>query len=85
MSNLTNSSVTAFLAFGSASIAVAEVKELALDGAISADARNLLVELEVVHNYLRELFAQGHNEAIYSQAAVVMGVASRASAALTQN
>lgn len=85
MSNLTNSSVTAFLAFGSASTAVAEAKELAHEMAISADARDLLVELEIAHNHLRELFAEGHDEAVYSQAAVVMQLASRASAALTQH
>jgi hypothetical protein len=59
MARITTSQLEAFLAFGNASIAVIEVKELARRRPPSDTAKDLLAELSLVHDQLRALFADG--------------------------
>jgi hypothetical protein len=64
MARITHPQLEAFLAFGNASIAICEVKELARRREVGEQARDLLVEISAGHVRLRELFANGLDDAV---------------------
>ncbi len=84
MARITTAQLQAFLAFGNASIAVIEVKELARRRPLGDTAKDLLVELRNAHEQLRELFADGLDDAVCVLARDVMELASRTADALEQ-
>ena len=59
MARITGAQLEAFLAFGNASIAVCEVKELARRCQPGDAAEDLLAEIRDAHERLRALFAEG--------------------------
>jgi hypothetical protein len=85
MTRITKASLQAFLAFGNASIAVCEVNELARSGHSDALATDLLAELRAAHVQLRELFANGLDDAVWTLAGDVMELASCATEVLNQD
>ena len=84
MARITSAQLEAFLAFGNASIAVCEVKELARRGQPDDAAEDLLAELRAAHEQLRELFDQGLDDAVCVLARDVMELASKSTAVLNQ-
>jgi hypothetical protein len=84
MTRIATASLQAFLAFGNASIAVCEVKELARGGPLDDPASDLLAELRAAHVQLRELFAQGLDDAVCVLARDVMDLVSRTTDVLNQ-
>ena len=64
MTRISKASLPAFLAFGNASIAICGVNELARRRQANASAEELLVELRAAHVQLRELFAEGLDDAV---------------------
>ena len=84
MARITSAQLEAFLAFGNASIAVCEVKELARRCQPGDAAEDLLAELRDAHEHLRELFDQGLDDAVYVLARDVMELASKSTAVLNQ-
>ena len=85
MARITPDQLEAFLAFGNASIAVIEVKELARRRPPSDTAEDLLAELSLVHDQLRALFADGLDDAVCVLARDVMELASRTADVLEQD
>jgi hypothetical protein len=85
MNRITNASIKAFLAFGNASIAVCEVNELARRTQLDDPARDLLAEVRTAHAQLRELFAQGLDDAVIVVARDVMELAFRTTEVLNQD
>jgi hypothetical protein len=84
MSRITSTQLEAFLAFGSASIAVIEVMELARRRPPGKTAEDLLVELRLAHEQLQDLFADGLDDAVCALARDVMELASRTADVLEQ-
>ena len=85
MTRITTDQLEAFLAFGSASIAVIEVKELARRRPRADTAEDLLIELRLAHEQLRALFADGLDDAVCVLARDVMELASRTADVLEQD
>ena len=85
MAGIRNPQLEAFLAFGNASIAVCQVKELARRRESDAVANDLLVEITDAHLRLRELFAQGLDDAVFVLARDVLDLASRMAEMLNQD
>ena len=85
MTRISNPQLQAFLAFGNASIAVCQVKELARRAPSDPRADDLLVEIRAAHQQLRELFAGGLDDAASVQARDVMELASRLAEVLNQD
>jgi hypothetical protein len=85
MARITNDQLEAFLAFGNASIAVIEVKELARRRPPGNTARDLLAEVSLVHEQLRKHFADGLDDAVCVLARDVMELASRMADVLEQD
>ena len=85
MNRISNPQLQAFLAFGNASIAVCQVKELARREPSDRRADDLLVEVRDAHVQLRELFADGLDDAVIVQARDVMELASRLAEVLNQD
>jgi len=85
MARITTAQFEAFLAFGNASIAVIEVKELARRRPPGHTAEDLLAELSLVHDQLRALFADGLDDAVCVLARDVMELASRTADVLEQD
>ncbi len=84
MARITSTQLEAFLAFGNASIAVCEVKELARRCQPGDAAEDLLAELRDAHDQLRALFAEGLDDAVCVLARDVMELASKSTAVLNQ-
>ena len=84
MTRITNPQLEAFLAFGNASIAICEVKELARRRQTSETTGDLLGEIGAAHVRLRELFADGLDDAVLVQASDVMDLASQVAEVLNQ-
>ena len=84
MARITGAQLEAFLAFGNASIAVIEVKELARRSQIGKEARDLLVEISAGHVRLRELFAEGLDDAVVVLSRDVMDLVSFLTEVLNQ-
>ena len=84
MARITSTQLEAFLAFGNASIAVIEVKELVRRSQPDDAAEDLLAELRDAHEQLRELFDQGLDDAVCVLARDVMELASKSIAVLNK-
>jgi hypothetical protein len=84
VARITNNQLEAFLAFGNASIAAIEVKELARRSKPGDRAKDLLAEVSLVHDQLRALFADGLDDAVCVLARDVMELASRTADVLEQ-
>ena len=84
MTRINSDQLEAFLAFGNASIAVCEVKELVRRSQPDDAAEDLLAELRDAHEQLRELFDQGLDDAVCVLARDVMELASRTADVLEQ-
>jgi hypothetical protein len=92
MGNIDSETFEAFMAFGSASMAFSEVTgpeircQLAAEAvdpdAIDPVASDLLVELRSAHARLRDLFADGHDDAVCALAPKVIELANRMADAL---
>ena len=63
------------MAFGMASLAVAEVAELVRDQLPASSTRELLVELETAHRRLRDPFDHGDDTAVHALALSVLVLA----------
>ncbi len=85
MTRISSQSLSAFLAFGNASIAVCGVNELVRRGRTDARATDFLVELRTAHVQLREFFDQGHDDAVCALARDVMELASKTTEVLNQD
>jgi hypothetical protein len=85
MARINRASLETFLAFGNASIAVCQVNELARRTASGARAEDLLVEIRAAHAQLRELFADGLDDAVCVLARDVMELASCVAGLLSQD
>ena len=83
MSRIANPQLEAFLAFGNASIAVCEVRELARRAPSDPRSDDLLIR--AAHIRLRELFADGLDDAVIVLARDVMELASRLAEVLNQD
>jgi hypothetical protein len=84
MARITSTQLEAFLAFGNASIAVIEVRELARRSQPGDRATDLLAEIRLAHDQLRALFADGLDDAVCVLARDVMELASRTADVLEQ-
>jgi hypothetical protein len=97
MGHIDSGTFEAFMAFGSASIAFSEVIEAVIrcrpagdamysdainSDAMGPDAVDLLAELRSAHRRLRDLFADGHDDAVCALAPQVIELASRVADAL---
>jgi hypothetical protein len=82
---MTSEQLEAFLAFGTASVAVAEVTELAARmQPTDRTSLALLVELELLHTQLRALFAEGHDDTVCTVAENLVVLGKRTTDALVQ-
>ena len=87
MGHIDSETFEAFMAFGEASIAFTEVTGPAgriqpVGDAMDPVASDLLVELRSAHSRLRNLFADGHDDAVCALAPQVIELASRMADAL---
>jgi hypothetical protein len=85
MTRIDKASLETFLAFGKACIAVCQVNELARAIEIDTEAHDQLVEIRAAHAQLRELFADGLDDAVCVLAHHVMDLASRMADAISQD
>lgn len=84
MTRIGSTQFEVILAFGNASIAACNAKELARRGQLSDETNDLLVEIKAAHVRLRELFSEGLDDAVLVLARDVMDLASRATEILDQ-
>ena len=97
MGHIDSETFEAFMAFGSASMAFSEVAGPVIRGELTGDAAysnalyldamdavtlGLLVELRSTHAQLRDLFADGHDDAVCALAPQVIDLANRMADAL---
>jgi hypothetical protein len=87
MANINTETFEAFMAFGEASIAFSEVAGSEIrcqpaDDALDPVASDLLLELRSAHARLRDLFAEGHDDAVCALAPLVIELANRMADAL---
>jgi hypothetical protein len=87
MGHIDNETFEAFMAFGSASIAFSEmvgpvIRCRPVGDAMDPVAVDLGVELRSAHSRLRDLFADGHDDAVCALAPQVIELASRMADAL---
>jgi len=85
MANITKEGLETCMAFGVASIAVAEAAELIRDQLHDGSARDLFVELEAAHRRLRDLFDQGEDSAVHALALSVLFLADQAMATIRED
>jgi hypothetical protein len=85
MTRMSKESLEAFLAFGNASIAVCQVNELARRETSDAPANDLLVGIRAAHAQLRQLFADGLDDAVSVLARDVMELAPPLADAFSQD
>ena len=85
MARIRTDQLEAFIAFGTASIAVSEVAELVAEAHAGGRAHDLFVELEAAHARLRVLFAAGHDDAVCALAQNVLELAKRTEDALNKD
>lgn len=84
MTRITREALEACLAFGTASLAVAEVAELLADRLPDPTTADLFAELQAAHCRLRNLFANGQDAAVHGVALSVPVLAERTNDALGQ-
>ena len=86
MGHIDSETFEAFMAFGEASVAFSEVGGLAIRCQPVGDAAgDLLVELRSAHSRLRDLFADGHDDAVCALAPQVIELANRMASALEKD
>ncbi len=85
MTRMTDPTIASFLAFGNASIAICEVNELVHQAQTDDLPGDLLLELSAAHGQLRELFADGLDDAVIVLARDVMELASETTDVLNQD
>jgi hypothetical protein len=82
MAHINTETFEAFMAFGKASVAFSGVTGSEIRSELADDALDLLIELGSAHSQLRDLFADGHNDAVCALAPQVIELASRMADAL---
>ena len=82
MARMTAKAVEVCLAFGTASIAVAEVAELMARGRMDRSAIDLFAKLGAAHSLLRVLFAHGRDEDVLMLVPTVVELAQRTACAI---
>jgi hypothetical protein len=87
MGHIDSETFDAFMAFGEASIAFSEVAGPVIQcqpvgDAMAPVASDLLVELGSAHSRLRDLFAEGHDDAVCALAPLIIELANRMADAL---
>ena len=85
MANITKEGLETCMAFGVASIAVAEVAEVVHNQLPDASTRDLLVELEAAHRRPCGLFDQGEDSAVHALALSVLVLADRTMATIRED
>jgi len=85
MANITKEGLETCMAFGVASIAVAEAAELVRDQLHDDSTRDLVVELEAAHRRLCDLFDQGEDSAVHALALSVLVLADRTTATIRED
>jgi len=77
MARITRDDFEACMAFGTASLAVADVARLIVDGLPDDRTRELFAELEAAHDRLRDLFALEEDAAVHALALSILVLADR--------
>ena len=85
MANITREGFETCMAFGMASLAVAEVADLLRLQVPDGPAGDLLAELEAAHHRLRDLFDLGEDAAVHTLALSVLVLAARATEAIRED
>ena len=85
MANITREGFETCMAFGMASLAVADVVELLLVQVPDGPTGDLLVELEAAHHRLRDLFDLGEDGAVHTLALSVLVLAARTEDAIRED
>jgi hypothetical protein len=84
MARITREGFETCMAFGMASLAVAEVADLVTDQLPDGPIRDLFVELEAAHHQLRDLFDDGDDAAVHALALSVLVLADRTTDAIRE-
>ena len=85
MANITREGLDACMAFGMASLAIAEVAQLVRGQLHDDSTSDLLVELEAAHRRLCDLFDQGEDSAVHALALSVLVLADRTTATIRED
>ena len=85
MANITREGLDACMAFGMASLAIAEVAQLVRGQLHDDSTSDLLVELEAAHRRLCDLFDQGEDTAVHALALSVLVLADRTTATIRED
>ncbi len=85
MAHITRQGFEAFMAFGRASLAVADVAELPRLQLPDGQTGDLLAELEAAHRRLRGLFDLGEDPAVHTVALSVLVLAARTTEAIRED
>jgi len=85
MAIITHEGFETCMAFGTASLAVAEVAELVRDQLLDGPASDLLAELEAAHHRLRDLFDLREDVAVHALALSVLVLVDRTANAIRED
>jgi hypothetical protein len=85
MANITREGFETCMAFGMASLAVADVAELLRLQVPDGPTRDLLTELEAAHHRLRVLFDLGEDTAVHALALSILVLAARTTEAIRED
>jgi len=85
MANITREGFETCMAFGMASLAVAEVAMLVRDQLPGGPTGDLLAELEAAHHRLRDLFDLGEDAAVHALALSVLVLVDRTTDAIRED
>jgi hypothetical protein len=85
MTRITQEGLEACMAFGMASLAVADVVELIADQLSDGPVLELLAELESAHQLLRDLFDDGDDAGVHTVALTILVLADRTTDAVQKN
>jgi len=85
MAHITRQGFEACMAFGKASLAVADVAELLHLQVPDGPTGDLLAELEAAHHSLRELFDLGEDPAVHTLGLSVLVLAARTTEAIRED
>lgn len=85
MANITKEGLETCMAFGMASLAIAEVAELVRDQLHVDSTRDRLEELEAAHRRLCDLFDLGEDTAVHALALGVLVLADRTTATIRED
>ena len=85
MARITKEGLEACMAFGMASLAVADAVELVRDQLLDGPTGDLFAELEVAHHRLRDLFDLGEDTAVHALALSVLVLVDRTTDAIRED